>query len=116
MYLQTNFIETWDGWFINLFPSRTDTFYQLGKVDEIRLIRETRPEGLLSTYLFIHPLVIKHERYVYNFVMLSEDVGGILEVLLFSLSIFLVPIARFSFNLKATKELFYVRTASENLL
>jgi hypothetical protein len=47
---------------------------------------------------------------------MGEDLGGIIEILLFSLSIFLVPISTFSFNLKATKKLFLVRSNDKTLM
>lgn len=48
--------------------------------------------------------------------MLSEDLGGILEVFIFTFSLILTPIAKYSFNLKATKQLFFVRTADNTLM
>ena len=47
---------------------------------------------------------------------MAEDIGGILEAFLFLLQLFLLPIANYSFNLKAVKELFLIRTADTKLL
>lgn len=47
---------------------------------------------------------------------MGEDLGGIIEIMLFTFAFFIVPLATFSFNLKATKKLFYVRTGEKSLM
>ena len=57
-----------------------------------------------------------HRRMVYNCINLAEDIGGIVQSLSVIFSVFLLPISAFSFNLRAIKNLFLVRTSESNLL
>ena len=116
VFFQRNFIQTWDHIFFNLFPSREDTFFKVGRVEETQIVRSAKPEGLLEIQYFIHHEDIRYTRHVYNLVMLLEEVGGMIMMLTFLLSLLLSPLAKFSFNIKATKELFYVRTSEPRLL
>lgn len=103
VFLQKNFIETYDHWFLQLFPSREDEFYRVGRVLEDYKIKESNPGNLFTTFYWIHPEIILHEREVYYFVNLFEDLGGIIEIMIVAFSLVLLPISDFSFNLKAIK-------------
>ena len=60
--------------------------------------------------------MITHERQVYSFVNMGEELGGIIEIMVVFCSIFVLPISTFSFKLKAIRNLFFVRTSQRNLL
>lgn len=110
--IQQNKVTTYDGLFFNLYPTVSDTFWSVSEATSQSLLRQQR---LFVTYYWIDQVVAIHERYVYNFINLGEDLGGIIEIMLFTLSLFVSPIATFSFNLKAIKKLFMVRTGDKTL-
>lgn len=62
------------------------------------------------------PDTIHHHRSVYDFVTMTEDLGGIIEILFILFAIFINPISKFSFNLKAIKKLFNVRTSDKSII
>ena len=72
--------------------------------------------NVFSTIYWIHPQIITHERQVYSFVNMGEELGGIIEIMVVFCSIFVLPISTFSFKLKAIRNLFFVRTSQRNLL
>ena len=51
-----------------------------------------------------------HERFVYTFLRMGEDLGGIMEIIMFVVAFLVLPISEFNFNLAAATDLFYVRT------
>lgn len=56
-----------------------------------------------------------YERRIYNFFDLLGDLGGVSEIIILVFGIFLLPISRHSFTIKATKKLFLARTKLESL-
>lgn len=71
---------------------------------------------MFITYYWMYAVTNVNERYVYNFINMGEDLGGIIEIMLFTFSIFLLPISKFSFDIKSVKKLFLVRTSEEHLM
>jgi len=58
---------------------------------------------------------IKHQRQIYGALDLLGDLGGVYEIIIIVLSVYLLPISKHSFTLKATKKLFRGRTRDPNL-
>ena len=56
-----------------------------------------------------------HTRYVYNILDFLGDIGGVTQVFTVMAGVFVMPISYFSFIMKATKKLFLVRTAEQDL-
>lgn len=79
-------------------------------------VRKLRPEGLFSANYWMHQEMVLHERQVYNFFRLAEDLGGVLMMLYFLGITILHPYARYSFNMDAIQRLFRIRTADRKLL
>ena len=114
--LQKNFIYSYDKWFLNVFLSVNDYFFTSGEVIEESISDRFDEVNIFSTIYWIHPQIITHERQVYSFVNMGEELGGIIEIMVVFCSIFVLPISTFSFKLKAIRNLFFVRTSQRNLL
>ena len=72
-----------------------------------------RDNRLLYTYVFtISSERIKHERSVYTFMDLIGDLGGVHEIFVIFLSIFLGPVSEFSFITKILGKLYLAKTSS----
>ena len=54
--------------------------------------------------------MVKHQRRIYGYLDLLGDLGGVTEVIMIVFGIFLFPISKHSFIIKATKKLFMART------
>jgi len=63
----------------------------------------------------LHNEKIKHTRQIYGLLDLLGDFGGVTEVIMLCFGFFLFPVSEHSFFLKATKRLFFARTADENI-
>jgi len=116
IFLQRNEILTYDKWFLNVYPSIEDFFYTVGGVIQENISPYVDPVTVFSVYYYVHSEMITHERQVYSFVNMGEELGGIIEIMVVFCSIFVLPISTFSFKLKAIRNLFFVRTAQNNLL
>ena len=53
--------------------------------------------------------MIEHEREIYGILNLMGDIGGIHDISIFALSLFLIPLARHSFNLKAISKMYLIK-------
>ena len=51
-----------------------------------------------------------HSRRVYGLFDLMGDLGGVLELIVVTIGIFVAPISRFSFTVDAAKKLFFARS------
>ena len=58
---------------------------------------------------------VMHEREVYDLLALVGDLGGVLEVMIRIVFIFIGPISEFSFLLNALQQLFLARTTDTSL-
>jgi len=47
---------------------------------------------------------------------MGEDLGGIIEILLFTIAIFAMPVSEFSFTLSSASKLFLVRSGNPKLI
>ena len=56
-----------------------------------------------------------HRRRVYSIFDFLGDLGGVIEIILLVFGMFLLPIAKHSFILKATKKLYLARTKEESI-
>ena len=59
--------------------------------------------------------MVKHQRKIYGYLDLLGDLGGVTEVIMIAFGIFLFPVSRHSFTIKATKKLFMARTRDQKL-
>jgi hypothetical protein len=69
----------------------------------------------LSVYVYIQSEAISHRREVYNSLDLIGDLGGVVEVFLVIFGVFLYPISKMAFILKAAKMLFHARTSDQTM-
>ena len=69
---------------------------------------------LFSMYVYLTQESVAHKREVFNLLDLFGELGGVIEVFIISLGIFLYPIARHGFILNATKIFFKARTKETN--
>lgn len=53
---------------------------------------------------------IEYERQIYSFLDLIGDMGGILDILISVIGIFIFPSTEFSFIIKALQKLYLART------
>ena len=56
-----------------------------------------------------------HSREVYNILALLGDLGGIFEIVMIIFGVFIFPISEHSFNLRASRMMFFARTKLKNL-
>ena len=56
-----------------------------------------------------------HRRRVYSIFDFLGDLGGVIEIILLFFGMFLLPLAKHSFILKATKKLYLARTKEESI-
>jgi hypothetical protein len=63
----------------------------------------------------LQPDIIRHSRRVFGWFDLLGRLGGITNVMMLLFGSFLFPISEHSFNLKAAKKLWYVRTRQPSL-
>ena len=62
IYLQKNYIMTYDNWFLNVFPAVNDYFFTVGEIVQENMSRRFDPVNVFSTLYWIHPEIITHER------------------------------------------------------
>lgn len=60
------------------------------------------------------PYAFKHQRKAYGLFGFVSDLGGVSELLILVFGFFVFPYSEFSFNIKAMKKLFFVRTKNED--
>lgn len=63
--------------------------------------RKLYPDDLFLYEFSMHSLKSVHSRQVFNILDLLGDLGGILEIVLSIVGLFIVPISSFSYNMKA---------------
>ena len=85
-------------------------FYKLGKLLEIEQHPDYDPKMIFQMLLYLQPQGVNHRREAYNSLDLIGDLGGAMEVFIVVFGLFITPISKFAFILKATKMLFHART------
>ena len=85
---------TLEGQFFDVDEIKTQTYKTQKMSIEIERILYTMDIGLANTK-------IVHQRSAYNILDLIGDLGGVFEIILFALSVFIGPFSEFSFNIKA---------------
>ena len=71
--------------------------------------------GLFSMVVYLTQESAVHKREIYNLLDLFGELGGVIEIFIIILGIFLYPISHYSFMLNATKIFFKARTKDTNL-
>ena len=119
-FLRINNIYSQENW-LPLFGERESDFYDVSKI----LKTETdissysglgfMEKVLFSTTLYIDTQAINHKRDIYNLLDLLGDLGGVTEVIMICLGIFINPVSEHSFIIKASKTIFLARSKNKNL-
>ena len=65
--------------------------------------------------IHLFPHSIMHERKGYGLLDITGDLGGVMEVFVWSIGILISPFSVFSFNMKAINKLFMAKTVDKNL-
>jgi hypothetical protein len=90
-----------------------DYFLALGERSSYQI---TDTKGILVEQTFsISEIAIKHNRRVYNFWMWLAMIGGIITSLMIVFNWLVAPFAKFGFQMRAIKRLYWVRTSDEKL-
>lgn len=90
-----------------------DYFLTLG---ERNLYQITDLKGIIVEQTFsISEIAIKHNRRAFNFLMWLGMIGGIITSLMIVFNWIVSPFARFGFQMRAFKRLYWVRTSDEKL-
>jgi len=72
----------------------------------------------INVYNCIYRLLPKkfdHERKIYGLMGFIGDIGGVTEIVMLMFGFFVLPFSEFSFNLKAMKKLFLVRSSDQKM-
>ena len=73
-------------------------------------VSKFNPGSVYNTVVKLQSLKTEHQRKVYGFLGFIGDIGGVTEIVMKLFGFFVLPFSEFSFNLKAMKKLFLVRT------
>ena len=97
-----------------------DGFYDIGKYDFISILKggsDPQKENLLyQQEFYIHGIEKTYSRKIYSILDLLGDLGGIYEVFVTCIGIFIFPYSEFSYNMKVFEKIFLVRTTDPNLI
>ena len=74
------------------------------------------PDEIMNVSLMFSEIETKHVREVYDFFGLIGDLGGISELFVLILGIFVFRYSEFSYNLKALEKLYLVNSKDPNIV
>ena len=103
VYLHKNEVTTWDSYINSFVPSSEHSFFNVARyIQGDRNPRVFKGSVLYLRYI-IDPIKLIHEREMYSFLNLFEDLGGIIEIIMITFGAICFPISEFSFNLDAAR-------------
>ena len=76
----------------------------------MQYVKEVSPGMIYNNVFRIQPNKIEHQRKIYGFLSFIGDLGGVKDIIMLMFGFFVLPFSEFSFNLKAMKKLFLVRS------
>ena len=115
MFVRKNKLFTYDTYF-NILNDWTYNYeyYDFSKDYKSQIPFQYKDEVLqLNIFLDDKSTVIKRE--IYNALDLLGDLGGIRDIVIVIIGIFLFPYSEFSYNLKALRKLYLVETLDQDL-
>ena len=116
--MEQNKIETHDDYVSLGNPTFEDSFYDLGTTHTFVAYKPSghfEIESLFGINFYLSDQYKKHTRKIYNLIDLLGDMGGVLEISTAFFGLFIFPISRFSFLVKALQLLFLVRTKEKGI-
>ena len=65
---------------------------------------------MYELYISFHDEEVTHSREIYSALDLVHDLVGVLQIILAIISLFIVPISDYNFNIKAFQSLLFIKT------
>ena len=116
IFLKANSYSTFDGLFKLEWPSKTGSFFDIESKFGFESIQADYDVDVVgSLYISFGQTKTSHQREVYNLFDLIGDLGGVLEVILAVLGLFILPVSEHSFVMKALSKLYLARTSQTDL-
>ena len=114
-----NYIYSQENW-LPMFGEHKDKFFDISRTikteaDIAHHHINFMDKILFQSKFFLDMQSINHNRSIYNLLDLLGDLGGVTEVIMAVLGIFLFPISEHSFIIKAAKIVFLAKTKDENM-
>ena len=110
--LQLNQVEMFDG-LMSMNKARRSYFLGIGGNSQYQM---TDTKGmLLEQTLDVSDIAVKHNRRAYTFWMWLAMIGGITQSLLIAFNWMVAPFAKFGFQMRAYKRLYWARTSEDKL-
>ena len=96
----------------------TDDFFDISSYRESKqqVYRSVAPDEIFSSGFYLDDSEVTLTREVYNFFDFLGDIGGIFDLLVMVMGIFMFRISEFSYNLKVFEKIYLVRTKDPNLV
>lgn len=104
VYLSNNKFTTYDNLFKSFFPSLEGSFYSLKKL--IQQADFQVEHEIFKLEISLSENFTEHQREVYNLFTLLGDLGGVADVIISILSLFISPISDLSYSFEAISKFF----------
>jgi hypothetical protein len=114
IYLKQNRYETYDGLLPSSSPTLDGTFWDVEERQRSNHLINNNNLFFMMTLRLGNKEVL-HTREVYNLMDLVGDLGGVFEVVISIIGIFMFPISNHSFVFKALEKLFLARTLDTSI-
>ena len=101
--IRKNEIMTYDNYFVSFTETTKHQFFNSDKLVMFQSVPESTLGLFFEIRLEIDPINIIHQREMYNFLNLFEDLGGIIEIMMIIFGAICYPISEFSFNLETAR-------------
>ena len=110
--LQLNQVEMYDG-MMNMNKASRDFYLGFGSSNQYQV---TNTGGVIVQQKFsVSDIAVKHNRRSFTFWMWLALVGGVTQSLLLAFNWIVSPFAKFGFQLRAAKRLYWARTSDDKL-
>ena len=97
-------IPTYEGVFYDIYKTSNIFFSNSPKVSEFF------KDKIFSIEFYISDQIIEHERSIYTFLDLIGNLGGVHDLIIFVVGIFISPFSEHSFKMKFLRKLYILRT------
>jgi hypothetical protein len=113
--------ETYDSYLKLFWPDTEGEFYNVENFEQSQFNRKYSEhvtgftDSLFKFTLSLSTASIENSREIYSLLDLLGDLGGVTDVLIFIIGIFIFPISQHSFTMRYLQKMFLVRTSQSNL-
>jgi hypothetical protein len=122
IYIRKNNLESYDSWLHSIFgtPTYDQVFYSPVSINVYSTggpqSPQDYPDELLNINLMFSEIETVVKREIYDVLGLIGDLGGVSDIFVLLLGLFIFPISEFSYNLKALQKLYLVSTKDPNIV